>query len=186
MFLVRLEHSGLLTVICIECGSWQALCRDRSRDVSGQSSALPPSHRVAWDRRPSPGSWALLHPVSPGFFRAVAYPGSQFGFGSCRLLTKCLCFVRQGLEEQTARWLLPERPRRLGLLPRALRGGQSWGMDSSHGARSKEPRRQSGLLEDQTSVWRSGEGLRQEFKESGRFPDSQTLKKGLPTEWPQT
>lgn len=97
-------------------------------------------------------------------------------------IAKCLCFVHGGLEVLTTRWLLPECAFRLGLLlPLVVPGVQSWELDSSSGARSKQPRRQTRLLKDQTSVWKSGlqmgEGLRQESKGMGDFPDSQTLRK---------
>lgn len=72
-------------------------------------------------------------------------PSSLFGFGSCRPLTNCLCFVCRGLQELTARWLLPECPFGFGLLlPLVLPGMQ----DSSSGARSEEPWRQTRLLEE--------------------------------------
>lgn len=117
------------------------------------SAAKPPCHMG----QASFSSWALLHSACHGLLWAVAYPSSQSGFGLCRLLSKCLCFVRWGLEDLTSCWLLPECPFRLGLLlPLVLRGVQSLELDSSSEARSKKPRRQTRLLKDQTSVWKSG------------------------------
>lgn len=107
---------------------------------------------------------------------SCCYPSSQFGSGLCRLLMKCLCFVCWGLKELTTCWLLPKCPFRLGLLlPLVLPGLQSCELDSSGGARCKQPR----FLEDQASVWKSGlqTGLRQKSRETGDVPNSQTLRK---------
>ena len=164
MCLVRLECSGLLMVICVEpCAEPKAaMCAGRAQ--------LRCQATLSWGqvggrlRFPRP----LVGVVS------CCLPRLAVWLGVAQAADRV---PRWGLEELTARWLLPECPLRPGLLlPPVLPGMQSWELHSSSGARSKQPRRQTRLLEGQTSVWTSGlqtgEGLRQESKEMGDFPDS--------------